>query len=119
MTKREVYTAILEGKVNDEVLAEVKGYIEALDKANANRKTKKSAEQALVDEKVLAVLTTEPQKAKAITEAIKAADTETDITSQKVTAACARLAAEGKVVITEERKGSRITNSYSLAVSED
>lgn len=108
MTKRDFYNAVIEANISDEMNEQAQGYIEALDKTNAIRKAKKTEAQAEVDAEVIKALTNEPVKAKAIAEA-------TGFTTSKVVASCKRLALEGKVVITEERKGSRITNSYSLA----
>ena len=112
MTKREMYTAVIEGKVTDEVIEGFKELVATLDKANEKRRAKKTEVQTEVDNQVLTVLTTEPVKAKAIADAI-------GLTTSKVVASCKRLAEEGKVVITEERKGSRITNSYALVADED
>ena len=108
ITKREAYTAVVEGKVTDEIIEIYKGYIADLDKANAKRREKKNAEQAETDEKVLAVLTTEPVKASALKEA-------SGLTSQKIVASCKRLEAEGKVVITKKENGSRNDSYYALA----
>lgn len=108
MTKRDFYNAVIEANISDEITNFAKELIEGLDKANAKRAEKKSAEQAEVDAKVLAVLTTEAVKAKAIAEA-------TEYTTSKVVASCKRLEAEGKVVITKEAKGSRNISWYALA----
>jgi predicted Rossmann fold nucleotide-binding protein DprA/Smf involved in DNA uptake len=112
MTKREVYTAIVEGRITDEVINEVKGYIATLDKTNANRKAKKTKEQSAIDEQVMAVLTNEPMLAKDIAE-------KSGLISQKIVASCKRLAAEGKVVITTEPKGSRNISWYALATTDE
>ena len=111
MTKRDFYNAVIEANISEKMNEVAKGYIEALDKTNAKRQAKKSAEQSATDEKVLAVLTNEAVKAKAIAEA-------TGFTSSKVVASCKRLADEGKVVITKEEKGSRNISWYALAENE-
>jgi predicted Rossmann fold nucleotide-binding protein DprA/Smf involved in DNA uptake len=108
MTKREYFTNVANGIINDEMIEQSKAYIEALDKTNAKRQAKKTEAQAEVDAKVLAVLTTEAVKAKVIAEA-------TGFTSSRVVASCKRLADEGKVVITKEEKGSRNISWYALA----
>lgn len=122
MTNREYHEAVIKANINDELTAKATAMLEAIDKANAKRKADKNKAQAEVDEIVLAVLTNEPAKAKAISEAcVKYAEEneiEMTFSTSKVVASCKRLEAEGKVAITEERKGSRITNSYALVVDE-
>lgn len=122
MTKREYHEAVIKANINDELTAQAKAYIEAIDKANVKRKDAKNKAQAEVDEVVIAVLTEEPAKAKAISDACvayaKANEIDMTFSTSKVVASCKRLEAEGKVAITEERKGSRITNSYALVTDE-
>jgi len=108
MTKREYFTNVANGVINEEMIEQSKAYIEALDKTNEKRQAKKTAEQSAVDEVVLSMLTAEPQKAKAIADA-------TEYTISKVVASCKRLADEGKIVITKEEKGSRNISWYALA----
>ena len=108
MTKRDFYNAVIEANISDEMNEVAKGYIEALDKANATRKAKKNEAQAKVDEVVLGVLTTEKVKASAIAEGL-------EYSTSKVVASLKRLADEGKVVITKEEKGSRNISWYALA----
>ena len=113
LTKREVYSEILKGNLTDEVLAEVKGYIKALDDTNAKRKDKKTAEQKETDTKVLAVLTTEYAKAKDIADKIEG------YSISKVVASCKRLKAEGKVKIDKKDEGSRNVSYYALVDTEE
>ena len=117
MTKREMYQAVIDGKITDEVINGLKEEIAKLDKTNEKRRAKKNEEQSATDEVILAALTAEPAKANAIVEAINAtlAEGEKPYTSSRVVASCKRLADEGKVVITKEEKGSRNISYYALA----
>lgn len=120
MTKREMYQAVIDGKITDEVIKGLKEEIAKLDKTNEKRRAKKNEEQSATDEVVLSALTTEPTKANVIVEAINGtlAEGEKPYTSSRVVASCKRLADEGKVVITKEEKGSRNISYYALAESE-
>ena len=109
MTKREMYTAVIEGKVTDEVIEGFKGLVATLDSTNAKHKTKKNEAHAEVDATVLAVMTNEQKLAKEIAEMLP------DYTISKVVASAKRLADEGKVTITKVAKGSRNISYYALA----
>lgn len=70
MTKREMYNAILAGEINDEVLAQVKAELDAMDATNAKRAVKaaekreaKEAEKAPIREAIMAVISDEPKTA--------------------------------------------------------
>ena len=70
MTKREMYNAILAGEINDEVLAQVRAELDAMDATNAKRAVKaaekreaKEAEKAPIREAVYAVISDEPKTA--------------------------------------------------------
>lgn len=112
MTKREFYNAVIEANISEAMTEQAKDYIATLDKTNERRQAKKTEAQAEVDAKVITVLTVEPQRAKAIADAI-------GFSSPKVVASCKRLAEEGKVVITTEAKGSRNISWYALAETDE
>lgn len=70
MTKREMYNAILAGELTDEVLAQVKAELDAMDATNAKRAVKaaekreaKEAEKAPIREAVYAAISDEPKTA--------------------------------------------------------
>lgn len=70
MTKREMLNAILAGEINDEVLAQVKAELDAMDATNAKRAVKaaekreaKEAEKAPIREAIMAVMSDEPKTA--------------------------------------------------------
>lgn len=70
MTKREMLNAILAGEINDEVLAQVRAELDAMDATNAKRAVKaaekreaKEAEKAPIREAVYAVISDEPKTA--------------------------------------------------------
>lgn len=70
MTKREMYNAILAGEINDEVLAQVRAELDAMDATNAKRAVKaaekreaKEAEKAPIREAIMAVISDEPKTA--------------------------------------------------------
>ena len=70
MQKREMYNAILNGEINDEVLAQVRAELDAMDAANAKRAVKaaekrvaKEAEKAPIREAIMAVMSDEPKTA--------------------------------------------------------
>ena len=75
MTKREMYNAILAGEINDEVLAQVKAELDAMDATNAKRAVKaaekreaKEAEKAPIREAIMAVISDEPKTASMLIE---------------------------------------------------
>lgn len=69
MTNREMFTAIVEGKVTDEVVEKAREEIAKLDKRNADRKgkeSKKALENKPIIEAITKVLTSEPKTASEI-----------------------------------------------------
>jgi len=66
MTNREFYTAIVNGTINEDVIAHASSAIEKLDERNAKRASKpskRSIENESVKAKILEVLTSEPKVA--------------------------------------------------------
>ena len=70
MTKREFYTNVIEGTINEEMIADAQKYIEALDTTNAKRREKmveknaeKEAAKAPIREALVACVTDEAKTA--------------------------------------------------------
>ncbi len=101
MTKREMFEAIVNGNITEEVIAMCQ---KELDRG-AEARAAKSAEQTAVNEAVAAVLS---QTEVPITASEIAASCE--YTTGKVVAALKRLKADGKVAVIEGK-----VNSYKLA----
>ena len=73
MTNREFYTAIVNGTINEEVIAHASDAIAKLDERNAKRASKpskKSLENEPIKAKILEVLSTEPKVASEIAELV-------------------------------------------------
>lgn len=71
MTNREYHTAVMNGTINDEVIAKAKEEIAKLDARNAHRSatlTPKQKENLEVVKKIAEVLTSEPMLASVIAE---------------------------------------------------
>ena len=109
MTNREFYTAIVNGEINEDIIAKANDELVALDAHNAKAKEKRNEKNAETDAIVFEVLTSEPQTAAEI-------GAQVDFHTSKVTAACKRLAAAGKVAIGEVKNEKKNTvKCYSLA----
>lgn len=104
MTKREMFEAIVNGNITEEVIAMAQ---KELDK-DSDKLAQKSAEHAVIDAAVLDALkqATELATAKEITATIGSKE----ITQGKVVASLKRLRVAGKVTVTEGK-----VNSYRLA----
>lgn len=75
MTKRELYEAVVNGNINDEVIAAAREAIEQLDHSNELRKAatakkaiEKEAERAPIRQAIVNVLTKEPKTASMLIE---------------------------------------------------
>lgn len=116
MTEREMLNAIVNGTINEEVIAKAQAMIEAKDNANAKRREKESAKaqenkvlaQKLIDE----VLTKEGMTATQIAEAMGLAN------PQKATAIARKAVeiAEGAVIVEDVKiTGKGKQKAYKLA----
>lgn len=73
MTNREFYTAIVNGTINEDIIAHTSDAIAKLDERNAKRASKpskKSLENEPIKAKILEVLSTEPKVASEIAELV-------------------------------------------------
>jgi hypothetical protein len=98
MTKRDFYTAISNGTINDELMAMASAELEKMDAANEKRKekTSKKAEenQPLVDRIANEILGAEPMTATDVAAVM-------ELSVQKTSALCRAAVAQGKAVQTE------------------
>ena len=113
MTKREFYTAISNGEMNDDLKAMALSEIDKMDSANDKRKEKasKKAEenQPLIDKIVADVLTADPMTATDIAAVMK-------LSVQKTSALCRAAVAQGKAVQTDIKVPKRGNmKAYTLA----
>lgn len=115
MTKREMFTAILNGEITDEVLEQVKHEIELMDSTNAKRAEKaaekraeKDAEKAPIREAILAVITDEPKTASDLI-----AEAGVEIKPQAIPSLLKDLVANGTVAKTDVKvKGKGTQRGY-------
>lgn len=108
MTNREMFTAIINGEVTDEVVAKATEEIAKLDARNAKRAekpSKKAQENAPVIEAIKSVLTDEPQTASDIA-------TLCEISTQKASALLKQI--DGLTVTDVKVKGKGTRKAYSL-----
>ena len=108
MTNREFFTAIVNGTLNEEVIAHAQSSIEKLDARNASRKdkpSKKSLENEIIKDAIKNVLTDEPMTASEIAEKMK-------ISTQKASALLRQI--EGLTVTEIKVKGKGKVKGYSL-----
>lgn len=107
MTNREMFTAIVNGELTDEVIAKATEEIAKLDARNAARKekpSKKSLENEPIKAKIAEVLTDEPKTASEIA-------SEVEISVQKASA----LLRQMNVTVTDVKvKGKGTQKAYSL-----
>lgn len=109
MTEREFYTMVINGEINEDVIAHAEKGIERLDNRNAKRKTsasaqKRNAELDALADKVMEILGEEPMTAKAIAEKV-------GVTPQKITGLKKRLEGRG-VKVVDIINNKRIVNGY-------
>lgn len=108
MTNREFFNAIVNGTLNEEVIAHAQTAIEKLDARNAARKdkpSKKSLENEPIKEAIKALLTEEPMTASEIAEKV-------EISTQKASALLRQI--EGLNVTEVKVKGKGKVKGYSL-----
>ena len=108
MTNREMFTAIINGEVTDEVVAKATEEIAKLDARNAKRAekpSKKALENAPIVEAIKSVLTDEPQTASDIA-------TLCEISTQKASALLKKI--DGLTVTDVKVKGKGTRKAYSL-----
>jgi len=102
MTKREMYEAIVNGNVTEEVVAMAQEAIEKLDATNAARRAKVTAKQEanqVLVEKVIAMLGDEPLTATDIAAALG--------TNSQKASALARMAVKQNAAISQDIKGPK------------
>lgn len=108
MTNREMFTAIVEGNVTDEVVAKAQEEIAKLDARNEKRKntpSKKAIENAPIIEAIKGVLTDEPMTASEIAEKV-------EISTQKASALLKQV--EGVTVSEVKVKGKGTRKAYAV-----
>lgn len=108
MTNRDMFMAIVNGDVNEEVIAKVNEELAKLDARNAKRRdtvSKKALENAPIIEAIKNVLTEEPQTATEIAEKV-------EISTQKASALLKQI--EGLTVSDVKVKGKGTRKAYSL-----
>lgn len=112
MTKREMYVAISNGEMNDELMAMAAAELEKMDAAAEKRKgqpSKKAEEnQPLIDRIASEILTAEPQTATDIAAVL-------ELSVQKTSALCRAAVAQGKATQVDVKVPKRGTmKAYSL-----
>lgn len=110
MTTKEFYSKVIDGDISAEV---IKFAQTALDKANArSAKTsgKRTEENQAVIEKIKTVLTSEPQGAGEVTEALNH-----EFTTQKISYCLGAMAKNGDCTMTPIKIKGRKVNGYSIA----
>ena len=111
MTYREMLNAIVNGEMNDEVVAKAQERIEALDRENEKRKnrvSKKALENAPIMDAIAEVLTDEPKTATEIGAAV-------EISTQKASALLRKLVADGRANKQDVKvKGKGTQKGYTL-----
>ena len=109
MTKREMFEAIINGNINEEIIEMAKHEIVKMDEKNAKRKNSPS-KTALANEpikaKIKEVLTHEPQSASEIAEKV-------EISTQKASALLRQI--EGLAISEIKVKGKGKVKGYALA----
>ena len=109
MTRREMFEAIVNGNVTDEVVAMAQNELVKMDERNARRKNKPT-KNALANEpikaQILEVLTDTPMVASAVAEAV-------GITTQKASALLRQI--DGLTVTEVKVKGKGKVKGYALA----
>ena len=116
MTKVEAYKAVIAGEINEDVIAKFEEMLTAHDaesEKRRNRAAEKRAEkleaEKVLEDGVLAVLSTEPMTASDIRDAVEGIET-----SQKATVIAKRLVANGLATQTEVKGKSGKVKGYTL-----
>jgi len=115
MTEREMLTAVVNGTINEEVIAKAQAMIEAKDAANAKRRekeSKKAQENAPLKERIVAeILGTEPKTATVV-----AKEFGEGMSVQKASALLRQIVEAGKAVQSEVKvTGKGVQKAYALA----
>ena len=109
MTKREMFEAIVNGNVTEEVIAMAQSEIEKMNARNAKRRetpSKKALANVEVIGKITEVLTHEPQTASEVAEKV-------EISTQKASALLRQI--DGLTVTEVKVKGKGKVKGYALA----
>ena len=110
MTKRDFYTFVSEGTINEEVIEKANELIAKMDEENAKRKnrvSKKALENAPILEAIEGVLGDEPKTATEI-------GSEVGISTQKASALLRKLVEDGKAVKEDVKvKGKGTQKGYT------
>ena len=109
MTRREMFEAVVNGNITDEVVAMAQHEIEKMDERNAKRKNKPSKNALAnepIKERILEVLTDAPMTASAVAEAV-------EISTQKASALLRQI--DGLTVTDVKVKGKGKVKGYALA----
>ena len=109
MTKREMFEAIVNGNVTEEIVAMAKAEIEKMDARNAKRRetpSKTAKENAPLKEKILEILTETPMTAKEVGEKM-------GLSTAKASALLGQI--EGLNVTEVKVKGGRKVKGYARA----
>lgn len=118
MTNREFYTAIINGEINDDVLAMAKAEIEKLNARNEKRRNTPTKEQEANEERkalILDFLTGQQISKIPYTLAADIA-TACGFSTQRVSALCKQLVDNGDVKVEDVKvKGKGTLKAYSLA----
>ena len=114
MTNREFYTAIVNGEMNDEIVAKATEEIAKLDARNAKRSSKpskKSLENEPIKAKIVEFLASGSHLASEIASGC-------EISTSKASALCRQLVESGSLTVCDVKvKGKGTQKSYSLAQS--
>ena len=112
MTNREFYTAIVNGEMNEEIVAKATEEIAKLDARNAKRSSKpskKSLENEPIKAKIVEFLTEGSHLASEIASGC-------EISTSKASALCRQLVESGTLTVADVKvKGKGTQKSYSLA----
>jgi len=113
MTNREFYTAVINGTVNEDVIAHATAALEKLDATNEKRRNTPSKamkeNQPYIDALLGGILTSEPKTASDIC-------VELGISVQKTSAILRALVADGKAVVTDVKVAKKgVQKAYTLA----
>ena len=112
MTNREFYTAIVNGEMNDEIVAKATEEIAKLDARNAKRSatpSKKSLENEQKKKKIVEFLASGSHLASEIASGC-------EISTSKASALCRQLVESGSLTVCDVKvKGKGTQKSYSLA----
>jgi len=114
MTNREFYTAIVNGTINEDVIAHASSAIEKLDERNAKRASKpskRSLENIPIRAHIAGFL--EENEGSHVASEIASA---LNLSTQKVSALCRQMVADGVLTVEDVKvKGKGMQKSYSLA----